>query len=605
MRLRVCAGLLLLASACPSSEEVRAPERVTMDAGRDIEHDASSGPRDVARLDASPSPSPASQDLQDAAAASDISTGGYGEWEGDFPKLDGGPCAMPVDLSAPVLSSGFAFGTTNKRNARSPIDSSNVAKLRLAFGYAALGDRRERRGAPAVTARVVYFSAGTEVKAIDRKTGCQYWSFQAKDIVRSSSISYLNEGGGKPALVLFGDLVGNVYAVDASSGKQRWTLFAGTDPSFHMITGGLQVHRGLVFVPVASKEVLSVVLNFLLPCCSSHGMVHAIDAYTGEVAWTWHATPNAQLQSSGKLGPSGVSIWGTPAIDEARGLLYVPTGQNYTRPTTETSDAIVALDLASGTVRWIFQGTAQDAWNAACNVTAPLDSGCDRPEGQDLDFGAPPILARTRSGREVVIAGAKSGIVYALDPDSGSELWRKKIGAGGALGGVHWGMAVDAQHVFVGISDVHVNKAPDLLNTDIAKNMDLVAGAKPGVYALDLATGDVGWEVHPKHEREGKVADSIFSAALSVTNDVVFAGSLDGTLHALRASDGSTLWTYDTTRPFTGLNGSSGSGGTIDSVGAVIASGDVLVNSGYDTFGGVNVWQAGPGNALLVFRLPR
>ncbi len=101
------------------------------------------------------------------------------------------------------------------------------------------------------------------------------------------------------------------------------------------------------------------------------------------------------------------------------------------------------------------------------------------------------------------------------------------------------------------------------------------------------------------------IADSIFSAALSVTNDVVFAGSLDGTLHALRASDGSALWTYDTTRSFTGVNGSEGNGRTIDSVGAVIASGDVLVNSGNDTFGGVNVWQAGPGNALLVFRLPR
>lgn len=189
--------------------------------------------------------------------------------------------------------------------------------------------------------------------------------------------------------------------------------------------------------------------------------------------------------------------------------------------------------------------------------------------------------------------------------------WSRKIGAGANLGGIHWGMAVDATRVYAAVSDVIVNKRSGVAITNLldyrnstAEGMELAPNATPGVYALDLMTGAVVWEQHPKHLYQGAQVPSIFSAAVTVTNDVVFAGSLDGVIHAFRATDGAELWSYYTAYALVDVNGNQGNGGTVDSVGAVVAGGDVLVNSGYNTFGGVNKFQVGPGNALFIFRLP-
>jgi polyvinyl alcohol dehydrogenase (cytochrome) len=96
-------------------------------------------------------------------------------------------------------------------------------------------------------------------------------------------------------------------------------------------------------------------------------------------------------------------------------LLFVGTGQNLTRPGTGTSDAIVALDMETGKIRWLFQSTVDDTWNVSCQLPALWGRGskCDRPEGGDLDFGAAPMLVTLPDGRPAVMAGAKNGVVYA------------------------------------------------------------------------------------------------------------------------------------------------------------------------------------------------
>ena len=66
--------------------------------------------------------------------------------------------------------------------------------------------------------------------------------------------------------------------------------------------------------------------------------------------------------------PSGAPVWASPTVDVARGRVYVGTGENYTRPTTETSDAILAIDLGSGELAWSFQGTEGDAFSRACTT---------------------------------------------------------------------------------------------------------------------------------------------------------------------------------------------------------------------------------------------
>jgi polyvinyl alcohol dehydrogenase (cytochrome) len=131
-------------------------------------------------------------------------------------------------------------------------------------------------------------------------------------------------------------------------------------------------------------------------------------------------------------------------------------------------------------------------------------------------------------------------------------------------------------------------------------------GARPGIYALELATGKLVWEIHATHTYQGLTTPSLFSATLSVSNDVLFAGSLDGVARAFSSIDGTELWQLDTAVAFTDINGVEGNGGTIDSVGIVAAGDGLLINSGYSTFQGVDGrYQRGPGNALFVLSMPQ
>ena len=537
-------------------------------------------------------------------------------------------CSDSLDTNSPVLANGgFAFDTSNSGNNPSQINSGNVSKLNLALAHAAAGET-EKRGAPAITQQAVFFTAGRSVIAMNRTSGCQYWSYDVLDkstplvgsnAARSSSVYYLHEGGSKPALILIGDWYANFYAIDAKTGKLVWSKFIGTDDDHHMVTGGVQFYGGKLFVPIASKEVITALLEFGTMCCKSHGMLQALDPYTGKIFWTYHTSPDARLdEKEHRYAPNGMSIWGVPAIDPARGSVYIGTGQNYTPPTTSNEDSIIALDINTGKPKWVFQGSSGDAWNTSCQApVALLTKNClpKPPGGGDLDFGAPPILAHLSNGTDSVMAGEKSGMLYSLNPDTGAKNWSVRLGAGGNIGGIHWGMASDANRVYAGVSDVTVNKITGLsannlgnLRDVVGNSIEISANGTPGVYAVDLLTGKVAWQQHPTHTwndpQQGTLTiPSIFSAPLSVTNDVVFAASLDGVVKAYRTSDGAELWSYATAHSFTDVNGTPGNGGTIDGSPAVPGGSDLLVNSGFDTFGKINRFQGGPGNALFIFRL--
>lgn len=530
-------------------------------------------------------------------------------------------CSDSIQPSAAVLANGFGADLRNTRNTPSRITSANVASLQTAWVHAA--DASGKRGAPAATTQAVFFAAGLELIAANRATGCRYWTYTIPSDVnnsvttkvnqlRASSVYYVPpQAGIAHPRVYAGDQNGVLYALDAVDGHLLWSKFMGSDPLHHFLTGGFQFDAGVLYVPVASNEVVTDIAQ-VTPCCTTHGMLHAVDAETGAIRWTYHVTPDAVWQADiAHFGPNGGSVWGVPAIDTVRKQVYIGTGQNYTPPDTGTSDAVIALDMASGREKWRFQATANDWWNGGCQLPAPLDSDCVHPEGSDFDFGAPPILANLPGGGQAIVAGAKNGVVYSLNPDTGALNWSQRLGAGGNLGGIHWGMAVDARQVYVAVSDVEVDKVAHgsvfavlRLKLRMANLMVQVDGASPGVYALDLASGKPVWSHHGTHRYRGRSYDSIYSAAVSVTNDVVLAGSLDGELVALRSSDGAPLWSFNSAYAFTDVEGRRGNGGTIDQVGAIVADGDLLLNSGYDQFGGVNAYQVGPGNALFVLRLP-
>ena len=513
------------------------------------------------------------------------------------PQPRGGSCNDSIDVEAPLIVNGFGFNHANSRNQASLIDSTNIHELRLNFRYAPAG-ATEKRGAPAVTAQAIFLTSGRQLTAINRLSGCEYWSFTTQApsrVFRSSSILFVPATENMPATIFAGDRDGFVYAVNAGNGELLWQTFTGSVSFYHFVTGGLQYHAGKLFVPVSTKEVLATLVN-PVACCISHGMLVALDAATGETLWEYHTTADATetILPGERAGPNGASVWGTPTIDIARNALYIGTGQNYTEPVTPTSDAIISLDMDSGAVNWIFQARADDAWNGNCTI--PNSLRCAVPPGHDFDFGAAPILLHDG---ETLIAGDKGGVVYSIAADSGALNWFTRVSKGSTLGGIHWGMAVDERRVYAAATDFSIDKASGGL-------ADLIEGARPGIYALNLQSGAIEWQMRPTHLFEGLTTPSLYSASLSVSNDLLLAGSLDGVVKAFHTRDGSELWSLDTATDFTDINGTPGNGGTIDSVGVVVAGDGLLVNSGYSTFRGVDGrYQAGAGNALFVLSLPR
>ena len=121
-------------------------------------------------------------------------------------------------------------------------------------------------------------------------------------------------------------------------------------------------------------------------------------------------------------GPSGAPVWSSPAIDVRRNALYVTTGNNYSDPPSRMSDGFLALDLKTGKILWSRQMTQADAYVSACRL--PDKTNCAASNGPDFDFSASPILVTLANGKRALVAGQKSGIVHALDPDrQGDVLW--------------------------------------------------------------------------------------------------------------------------------------------------------------------------------------
>jgi len=286
--------------------------------------------------------------------------------------------------------------------------------------------------------------------------------------------------------------------------------------------------------------------------------------------------------------PSGVSVWSTPVIDERKSVVYVTTGNNYTDPATRLSDAFVALDLNSGKIVWSRQMTPKDAYTSACRL--PDKTNCAQSNGPDFDFGSSPILVTLSNGKRALIAGQKSGVVYAVDPDNqGEVLWQTRVGKGGTMGGVQWGSAADSSNIYVAVSDI----GRIMLTYSTATDADPKQGG--GMFALRLDNGEKAWYTPPEPCGDRPRCSPAQSAAVSAIPGVVFSGSVDGHLRAYAAVGGKVVWDFDTAQSFETVNGVAGHGGSIDGPGAAIADGMLFVNSGYPTAGGL------PGNVLLGF----
>ena len=489
---------------------------------------------------------------------------------------------LGIEITAPRMISAEASG----------LSKGDMEHLELAWALAFPGVTR-LRAAPVIAGSTVFYSAVNtrKVLALDAETGCIKWVYDSPTPLRSSISLSEFPGTGRPTL-FFGDARGQVHAVDALTGAPVWVVSARVDEGSGNISGSVVVHDGKVIVPLSASGV-SAGANPTFECCVGRGAVTALDAATGERLWSYvtmeEAEYTGEVSSIGVAlrGPSGAPIWSTPSIDARRGRVYVTTGENTSLPATRTSDAIIALDLETGEELWIFQATPRDVWNMACGRRAgPNCPSADESIRRDWDFGGSAILTELPDGRELLLAGQKSGHLWALDPEDGNLVWAQRRGRGGALGGNHWGIAIDGERVFLTISDPGGGER------------------MPGIYTFDIATGAPLWEHRlspdcPEVRRErvpGCTTRYGLSATPLVVDGAVLTAGLDGRIHIFDGVDGRVLFQFDTAIPFETINGIEGEGGSVDSNSIAAGAGMVFIGSGYGFFG------QKPGNVLLAFR---
>jgi polyvinyl alcohol dehydrogenase (cytochrome) len=512
------------------------------------------------------------------------------------------PDQRAIDLNQPISMSMTGADARNSRRLtaqQAGLTSGDLRNLELAWAIAFPKVASLRTSAAVIGSTMFYAPAPTgKVLALDTRSACVKWAYDAGVPLRSS-LSYGELGStGKMALI-FGDARGNVHTVDAKTGTQIWKAPARHD-AFGGITGAPVLVGNRIIVPISSSGV-GRGADPQHECCEGHGAVVALDASNGEKLWTAHTMEDAKY--TGKVsatgvklrGPSGAPIWSTPSVDSKRGLVYAGSGQATSLPATNTSDAVLAIDVATGELQWTFQALARDVWHLGCQFD-PTKSGPNCPSAddsvlKDYDFGAGVVIGKRRDGRDILLAGQKSGDLWGIDPDAqGKVLWRQTFGMGTPLGGIHWGLAIDDERVFAPINDPHLP----------------VAGyvPQPGMNAVEIETGKVAWSkpVQPdcrngRQERFPLCGERYgLSAAPLVIDKSVVAGALDGRIFIYDARNGDIVWQYDTLRDFTTLNGVEGKGGSIDSQSVFAGAGMLFIGSGYGQF------SQAPGNVLLAFR---
>ena len=495
-------------------------------------------------------------------------------------------CTSSPPMTDPSRSpgwNGWGNGLTNTRYAKdAKLTAADVPKLKLkwAFGYEGVNAARAQ---PAIAGgRMFVASENSQVHAIDPKTGCTHWTYKAAAGVRTAlTIAPYKTPTASGYALYFGDARANAYAVDANTGQQIW-IRKVDDHTSAAITGAPAVYDGRVFVPVQGLNEEGQGGRGGYACCTFRGSLVALNANTGDVIWkTWmvdEPKPRAKNKDGVQMwGPAGGGIWAAPTVDVKRGMVYAATGNGYAEPAQPMTNAVVAMDMKTGTVAWVRQTTPNDNWTGGCRAQNPDNPACPATLGPDYDFSASPVLA-TVNGRDMLILPQKSGMAFALDPDKqGASVWEYRIGQGSGLGG-QWGAAVDEQNAYFGVSD-------------------LLTQNPGGIRAVNAATGQLVWSVGPQPRLCGteRGCRAGQGAAVTVIPGAVFSGALDGGMRAYSTKDGSIIWQVDTNTEYQTVNGVKAVGGGLEGPGAIVVDGMVYFNSGY---GGI---LNRPGNVLLAF----
>lgn len=497
-------------------------------------------------------------------------------------KLMPNPCPgnSPLgDISAKPMWNGWGNGVSNARfqsAKEAGLTAAQVPNLKLKWAFGFPG-AEEVYGQPTVAGGRVFLGVDTgAVYSLDAESGCVYWSYQADAGVRTAiSIGPVKGKGATKYGVYFGDIRANAYMLDASTGKEIWKVKVEDHP-VAKITGAPMLYEDRLYVPVSSQEERSAGWSTVYPCCTFRGSVVALDAMTGKTVWKTYIVQDPPKPS--KKNANGVqqyennggAVWNTPTIDAKNHVLYIGTGDAYTKPVSKNTDAIVALDLKTGKIVWSIQDTEEDAWLSGCGGQIKSENCLPPSEiGPDFDFGASPILKTLPNGHRMLVAGQKSGMVWGHDPDrDGTVAWKAQLVKKLALGMITFGGAADDQNAYFGLRT-------------------------GGVAAVKIDTGEQKWftPVTPPPGPGPKGEN----AAITAIPGAIFSGGWDGMLRAFSTDDGHQIWEYNMIRSYDTVNHVAAKGGSMASAGPTVAGGMLFVGSGY-------VFGAGTaGNALLVF----
>lgn len=404
--------------------------------------------------------------------------GGVGGVGGEPPPTDGGVGPNEPTGDWPMFGGDLISSRANLQE--SAISAANVMTLYSAWQH----DGAATSATPAVVQGVVYLTSWDgSVRAMNVADGSEVWTRMLPGAIDSSpSVS-----GDR---VYVSDAKGMVHALDRASGMVLWSVPADTHTEAHLWSSPIAIESaGLVVVGTASHEevVFKQQRTF-------RGSVVGLDAATG--------TERFRVQTTeGSDGP-GVAVWGTVAVDEERGVLYVGTGNNYAAPGSKYSDAMLAIDYGTGEVVWAHQFLADDIF-AIAGATGP-----------DYDIGSTANLWTTPDGKDLVGIGIKSGVYAALERDTGNVAWMTPVSPGGIFGGIISAPAYANGMIYVASNDA--------------------AAGQTSVMALDGATGSTIWHDALPQQSYGGVA---------YANGLVYVGTLSSQLFAFDATSGARVWT--------------------------------------------------------------
>jgi len=444
------------------------------------------------------------------------------------------------------------------------IDRSNVTRL-VPVSIIQTGIANSFEATPLVVNGVMYISTpGDHVLAYDAASGALLWSYTPS--LRFSNLCCGPQSRG--VAVAYGKLFlaqldGLVTALDARTGKLVWqsdyqsTLPA--DPVFYSFTMAPQVYDGMIVVGSSGAEY------------PGRGFVQAYDASNGKLLWRFRTTA-APSETGGDSwsGDShvrgGGSVWSTPAIDPARGLVSFAVGNP--NPDLDGHDrlgdnaytnSIVGLDVKTGKLRWWHQEVPHDVW--------------------DYDAAAPVILmdAKDKTGKLVPAAAqaGKVGNVFIVNRETGEllrksdpfvpqspNLFQQPPTSGSvtiypaANGGSQWSPAafsprtrafyVMGVHVPATFTTVEVQPykpGTPVVGQVMGGRLSFITDGKDelAMYgtlsAVNVDTGKIDWQYKSPLPMVGGV--------LATASDLVFSGEMDGHLSAFDARTGQKLWSFN------------------------------------------------------------